>query len=291
MDASTREKRRSLAEKRSDWIIATILGAVLGTMSLGAVGLALALWVEEIPWWHGAGLGMAGGCVLGSGLGSVRGMQRPIKRACLALGAFEFQRSYWLGGVMSLIAVLSTFAEEPPWFVELFAERWVGYVVIGAILAPPVFTAISELAFWAILRLGIRQNGPLPQLVWADDLDEDSSPSAGTKRGPRFDLDEKSLVKIDFEPGGVKRIVAYFVANVYRSHFFSYEPYSVDLDLRGMQHDFIALKRGILLATRRDADDFTKHGVGGFDYIPVCPFCWVLRPKPINVRIERVEAD
>ena len=289
VDASRREERRKIEQKRSERIIGMILGAVLGAVSLGAIGTGATLLVARIPWWHGAGLGFAGGFVVGLVMGLVPPMQRPIKRACLALGVFEFQRSYWLGGIISLVALLSTFSEDPPWFVEWFAGRWVGYVVIGAFIAPPIFTAISELAFWAILRWGKTQDGPLPSLVWADDPAHGFLPAEGTKLGLRIDLDLDSLVRIDFEPGGLKRIVACFVANVYRSHFFSYVPYAVDLDLRGRQNDLMAIKRGVLLARTADAEDFQKHGYMGFEYIQVCPFCWVLFRRPIVAEIHRVE--
>ena len=281
-EISIREERHEAKEKQSSRRIGAILGVVLGVTGLGAVGAGGTLVAEQVPWWYGASLGMATGGVLGAAIGLHSGVQPFIRRACLALGAFEFQRSYWLGGVMSLVALLSTLAEEPPWFVEMFAGRWVWYAIVGALIAPPVFTAISELAFWVILHLGVRQDGPVSSAVWVTDPEADPALLEPADQLP-IDFDPGTLAEIDFRPGGLKRIIACFFANAYKSHFFSYVPHEVELDLRGHKGGLLMFRRGVLLATTADAADFRQYGSRKFDYIQVCSLCWILQRPQMGV--------
>ena len=187
------------------------------------------------------------------------GLRRMARRAlmvCLSLSAYEFQRGYWFGGVLLL---LSFFLSNPTAFpnpsrvVRFFAGEWVSHLAIAAIVAPPVFTAISEIAFWAIRQFGRSED---------------------VRSLQKYVPARERLVPIEFRSGGVKQVIGCYSTTCFKSFFFGYAPYSVKVPPRKAtqlgEHT-----RGVVLATTGDALDF-KEDVVSFRAIRVCDACWIL---------------
>jgi len=95
-------------------------------------------------------------------------MGEHLRRVLLSLSAYEFQRGYWFGGVLVLMALFFSEAgteASPTFFSEFFAFKRIAWVAVGALLAPLVFTLLSELTFLCILRCGEAVHEPLGRFV------------------------------------------------------------------------------------------------------------------------------
>lgn len=186
----------------------------------------------------------------------------------MALSAYEFQRSYWFGGVFVLIAIIvpeSDLADQAEWLSALFTTRLVAFVAVGALAAPILFTALSEFAFWWTLKHGEVDASAVARAL---------SSAPVTSSGESAPAEARYLLPVEFQTGGFKQVLAAFFTRRFKSYFLDLSPYSVWLSPktgRRMDH----ARRAIFLARTGDRIDIEKIGKS-YRAIRVCDRCWIL---------------
>ena len=208
-----------------------------------------------------------------------------LRRVLLSLSAYEFQRGYWFGGVLVLMGLfLSEAAEEadPSFLSDFFAFNRIAWVAIAALLAPLLFTLLSELTFLCILKRGEAVYEPIGGFIRSTlertESDETRKDGGATSTAKEVSKKASYLVPVTPPSGGVKQIIACYGANSFRSHFWGYLPYSVRVGSE-KERDGSALllksSRGVVLAKEVDALDFDQTHQA-FRLIRICEGCWIL---------------
>ena len=219
-------------------------------------------------------------------------MGEHLRRILLSLSAYEFQRGYWFGGVLVLMALFFSDAgteANPAFLSEFFAFERIAWVAVAALLAPLVFTLLSELTFLCILRRGEVVHEPLGRFIQSaterTQSEETRKDGGGTTTAKEVSKKASYLVPVAPPSGGVKQIIACYGAKSFRSHFCGYLPYSVMVGPEKESDGFALLiksRRGVVLAKEEDALDFDLIHKA-FRLIRICEGCWIL--------VRRVSAD
>ncbi len=215
-------------------------------------------------------------------------MSEHLRRVLLSLSAYEFQRGYWFGGVLVLTALLLSRAGtelHPAFLSEFFGFKRIAWVAIAALLAPLVFTLLSELTFLCILRRGEAVYAPISRFVQSTiertQSEETRQDGDGTSTAKEVSKKGSYLVPVDAPSGGVKQIIACYGAKFFRSHSCGYLPYSVMVGPekeRDGARLLIKSRRGVVLAKEEDALDFDLIHKA-FRLIRICEGCWILVRK------------
>ena len=208
-----------------------------------------------------------------------------LRRVLLSLSAYEFQRGYWFGGVLVLTALFFSRAAaeaHPAFLSEFFAFKRIAWVAVAALLAPLVFTLLSELTFLCILRSGQPVHEPIGRFIQStiERTESDETRQDGGSTATAREISKKAsyLVPVNPPSGGVKQIIACYGAKSFRSHFFGYLPYSVRIGPEKEKDGFALLmksRRGVVLAKEEDALDFDQI-YKAFRLIRICEGCWIL---------------
>lgn len=191
-----------------------------------------------------------------------------LRRASMSLSAYEFQRSYWFGGFLVLVAVVvpeSGLADQAKWLADLLKGRWIIFVAVFALIAPILFTALSEFAFWVTRRYGHVDDTAVQRVM----------PSAPAVRsGEPVPAEARYLLPVEFVSGGFKQVFAAFCTCQFKSHFLGFSPYSVWMRSEtGSSTE--NTRRAIFLARTGDPIDIEKIG-RSYRAIRVCDGCWIL---------------
>lgn len=196
------------------------------------------------------------------------------RRLLLSLSAYEFQRSYWFGGLLVLVAVLVPALDlggQAEWLSDVLAGRWVVFAALGALVAPALFTALSETAFWLTRKYGERDHAAVPRIM-------PSSPPTRSDVPPSPEANY--LLPVPFRSGGFKQVFGAFFTREFKSHLFGYSPYSAWMKAKAgpkLQN----ARRGIFLARTGDSIDIEKIGKS-YRAIRVCDGCWILDQIPVE---------
>ena len=196
------------------------------------------------------------------------------RRLLLSLSAYEFQRSYWFGGLLVLVAVLvpdSDLGDQAEWLSDALARRWVVFVALGALVAPALFTALSELAFWLTREYGELDHTAVQRIMPS---------SAATHSDAPPPPEANYLLPVPFRSGGFKQVFGAFFTRQFKSHFFGYSPYSAWMKAK-TGPKLPNARRGIFLARTGDSIDIEKIGKS-YRAIRVCDGCWILDRIPVE---------
>ena len=196
-----------------------------------------------------------------------------LRRVLLSLSAYEFQRSYWFGGFLVLVAVIipaSNLGEQAEWLSDALAQRWVILVAVGALVAPAVFTLLSEVTFWWLREHGDVDDTAVKRMM----------PSAPVRHSSDPPAQASYLLPVGFSSGGLKQVFGAFFTRQFKSHLFGFSPYSVWMSPES-GHKTQQSRRVIFLARAGDPIDIEKIG-RSYRAIRVCDGCWMLDRIPME---------
>ena len=195
-------------------------------------------------------------------------MNELLRRALLSLSAYEFQRSYWFGGLLVLVAVIvpaSGLGEQTEWLSDLLVRKWVVFFALGALVAPVLFTALSEFTFWWTLGHGDVDLNAVKRVMPSAPPSRSAAPPSG---------EALYLLPVEFRSGGFKQVCRAFFTRQFKSHFFGFSPYSVWMRPETGPRT-VNTRRAIFLARTGDSIDIEKVGKS-YRALRVCDGCWIL---------------